>query len=179
MPQDLLDRLKAAENFDQGFSTVEYTASAIVDLDFHTDASGDPMAAQAATLERLGMPAAITMRHATPHFQHVFSGDGYSSGYYSYMWSEVMDEDAFAAFKETGDAFDPDVAARLAEHIYTFAEGRGFAERSRVGLRGWWCAGTAHPTGFSDLALAVFQGTILTAGRCSTDKCFGRPCIRS
>jgi len=128
MPQDLLDRLKAAENFDQGFSTVEYTASAIVDLDFHTDASGDPMAAQAATLERLGMPSAITMRHATPHFQHVFSGDGYSSGYYSYMWSEVMDEDAFAAFKETGDAFDPEVAARLAEHIYTAGGSKDAAE---------------------------------------------------
>lgn len=120
MPQDLLDRLLAAENFDQGFSTVEYTASALVDLDFHTnDAPSDPMAAQAATLDALGMPAAITMRHATPHFAHVFSGDGYSSGYYSYMWSEVMDEDAFAAFKEAGDIFDPETAARLAKHIYT------------------------------------------------------------
>ncbi len=128
MPQDLLDRLKAAENFDQGFSTVEYTASAIVDLDFHTNALGDPMAAQAATLERLGMPPAITMRHATPHFQHVFSGDGYSSGYYSYMWSEVMDEDAFAAFKEAGDVFDPDTAARLAEHIYTAGGSKDAAE---------------------------------------------------
>lgn len=120
MPQDLLDRLLAAENFDQGFATVEYTASALVDLDFHTNAApSDPMAAQAATLDALGMPAAITMRHATPHFAHVFSGDGYSSGYYSYMWSEVMDEDAFAAFKEAGDIFDPETAARLAEHIYT------------------------------------------------------------
>lgn len=119
MPQDLLDRLLAAENFDQGFTTVEYTASALVDLDFHTNpAPSDPMAAQAATLDALGMPSAITMRHAAPHFAHVFSGDGYSSGYYSYMWSEVMDEDAFAAFKEAGDPFDPETAARLAEHIY-------------------------------------------------------------
>ena len=120
MPQDLLDRLLAAENFGQGFATVEYVASAVVDLDFHTNAaSTDPMQAQFATLERLGMPNAITMRHATPHFQHVFSGDGYSSGYYSYMWSEVMDADAFAAFEETGDVFDPETAASLAQNIYS------------------------------------------------------------
>jgi len=129
MPQELLDRLRAAENFDQGFSTVEYTASALVDLDFHTSpAPSDPMAAQAATLERLGMPAAITMRHATPHFAHVFSGDGYSSGYYSYMWSEVMDEDAFAAFQEVGDVFDPEVADRLAKYIYTAGGSKDAAE---------------------------------------------------
>ena len=63
------------------------------------------------------MPHAIRMRHATPHFAHVFAGDGYSSGYYSYMWSEVMDADAFAAFEEAGDPFDPDLAARLEKHI--------------------------------------------------------------
>ena len=108
MPRELMDRVIAARNFDQGFATVEYLASALVDLDFHAGpAPADPMAAQAATLARLGMPRAIVMRHATPHFQHVFSGDGYSSGYYSYMWSEVMDADAFAAFRETGDVFDP------------------------------------------------------------------------
>ncbi len=129
MPQDLLDKLLAAENFDQGFATVEYTASALVDLDFHDGpAPKDPMAAQAATLERLGMPAAITMRHATPHFAHVFSGDGYSSGYYSYMWSEVMDADAFEAFREAGDPFDPETAARLAKHIYTAGGSRDAAE---------------------------------------------------
>ncbi len=129
MPQDLLDKLLAAENFDQGFATVEYTASALVDLDFHDGpAPKDPLAAQAATLERLGMPAAITMRHATPHFAHVFSGDGYSSGYYSYMWSEVMDADAFEAFREAGDPFDPETAARLAEHIYTAGGSRDAAE---------------------------------------------------
>jgi peptidyl-dipeptidase Dcp len=65
----------------------------------------------------MGMPRAIRMRHATPHFSHVFSGDGYSSGYYSYMWSEVMDADAFAAFEETGDPFDPATAARLERFI--------------------------------------------------------------
>lgn len=129
MPDDLRDRLIAARNFDQGFATVEYLASALVDLDLHAGpAPADPMAAQAATLERLGMPAAIVMRHATPHFDHVFSGDGYSSGYYSYMWSEVMDADAFAAFRETGDIFDPGVASRLAEHILSAGGSRDAAE---------------------------------------------------
>ena len=120
MPQSLLDRLKAAENFDQGFATVEFIASAMVDLDFHSGAVPDDlMAAERAALAALGMPAAITMRHASPHFAHVFSGDGYAAGYYSYMWSEVMDADAFEAFEEAGDPFDPETAARLAKHIYT------------------------------------------------------------
>ncbi|WP_118133371.1 M3 family metallopeptidase [Oceanicella sp. SM1341] len=120
MPKALLERLIAAENFDQGFATVEYVASALVDLDFHSGpAPADPMAAQAETLARIGMPEAITMRHATPHFTHVFSGDGYSSGYYSYMWSEVMDADAFEAFRETGDVFDGETAEKLLRHIYS------------------------------------------------------------
>ncbi len=115
MPASLLKRLKAAEHFDQGFATVEFIASAIVDLDFHTGAvPSDLMAAQAASLKALGMPEAITMRHASPHFAHIFSGDGYAAGYYSYMWSEVMDADAFEAFEEAGDAFAPETAARLA-----------------------------------------------------------------
>ena len=108
MPRDLRERLLAARNFDMGFQTVEYLASALVDLAFHDGpAPADPMQRQAEVLEGIGMPQAIRMRHATPHFQHVFSGDGYSAGYYSYLWSEVMDADAFAAFEETGDAFDP------------------------------------------------------------------------
>lgn len=129
MSQDVLDRLIAGRNYDQGFSTVEYVASALVDLDFHAGpAPVDPMAAQAETLAWLGMPHAIVMRHATPHFQHVFSGDGYSSGYYSYMWSEVMDADAFAAFEETGDVFDPEMAARLATHVFSAGGSRDAAE---------------------------------------------------
>ena len=120
MPQDLLDRLKAAENFGSGFDTVEFISSAMVDLDFHSgQPPSDAMAAQAQTLDRLEMPAAIRMRHATPNFAHVFSGDGYAAGYYSYMWSEVMDADAFEAFNEAGDIFDPKTAARLAKHIYS------------------------------------------------------------
>lgn len=116
MPRELLDKMLKAANFDQGFQTVEYVASAMVDLVFHEgEAPDDPMAKQQETLEKMGMPSAITMRHATPHFAHVFSGDGYSSGYYSYMWSEVMDADAFAAF-EAGP-FDADAAKSLERNI--------------------------------------------------------------
>ncbi|MDO6587076.1 M3 family metallopeptidase [Salipiger sp. 1_MG-2023] len=118
MPKALLDKVLAAATFDMGFQTVEYVASAMVDLEFHNGpAPADPMAKQAEILAGMGMPQAITMRHATPHFAHVFSGDGYSSGYYSYMWSEVMDADAFAAFEEAGGAFDPAIAARLEKFI--------------------------------------------------------------
>ncbi|MEL6171139.1 MAG: M3 family metallopeptidase, partial [Pseudomonadota bacterium] len=99
MPKEMLDKVLAAATFDMGFQTVEYVASALVDLAFHEGAAPeDTMARQAEILTEIGMPRAIVMRHATPQFAHVFSGDGYSSGYYSYMWSEVMDADAFAAF---------------------------------------------------------------------------------
>ena len=118
MPQALRAKLEAASTYDQGFATVEYVASALVDLAFHEGAApADPMAMQTQVLADLGMPRAIRMRHATPHFAHVFSGDGYSAGYYSYMWSEVMDADAFAAFEEAGDPFDPATAARLEKYI--------------------------------------------------------------
>ncbi|MGC8202127.1 M3 family metallopeptidase [Aliiroseovarius sp. PTFE2010] len=114
MPKSLQDKLIGAQTFGQGFATVEYVASALVDLEFHLgQAPSDPMARQAEILDGIGMPSAITMRHATPQFAHVFSGDGYSSGYYSYMWSEVMDADAFAAFEEAGGAFDPHMAGKL------------------------------------------------------------------
>lgn len=129
MPQELLDKVLAAATYDMGFQTVEYVASALVDLDFHEGtAPSDPMARQRDVLEALGMPAAITMRHATPHFAHVFAGDGYSSGYYSYMWSEVMDADAFQAFEEAGGAFDPDRAAALEEHILSKGGSQDAAE---------------------------------------------------
>lgn len=119
MPQALLDKVIAARNFNAGFNTVEFTSSALVDMAFHTAVEvADPMAFEAAKLAEIDMPSQIVMRHRTPHFQHVFSGDGYSAGYYSYMWSEVLDADAFSAFEETGDPFDPQVAARLREHIY-------------------------------------------------------------
>ena len=118
MPKDLLDRLLAATSYDSGHATVEYVASALVDLEFHDgSAPADAMTRQQEVLDDLGMPKAIGMRHATPHFAHVFSGDGYSCGYYSYMWSEVMDADAFEAFKENGGAFDPAMAKKLEDNI--------------------------------------------------------------
>ena len=135
MPAALRERLLAAQTWDQGFATVEYVASALVDLAFHEGTPpADPMARQAEVLAGLGMPRAIVMRHATPHFAHVFSGDGYSAGYYSYMWSEVMDADAFAAFEEAGDPFDPATARRL-ERILS-SGGALEAEALYVGFRG-------------------------------------------
>ncbi|MEI4234568.1 M3 family metallopeptidase [Roseovarius sp. D22-M7] len=118
MPRDMLERLLKATTHDMGFQTVEYLASALVDLSFHEGAPPDDLlAAQQAVLEDLGMPHAIAMRHAAPHFAHVFAGDGYSSGYYSYMWSEVMDADAFASFNEGAGPFDADRARALERHI--------------------------------------------------------------
>ena len=129
MPQALLDKVLKAATFDMGFQTVEYVASALVDLEFHAGpAPADPMQKQAEVLESIGMPRAIVMRHATPHFAHVFAGDGYSSGYYSYMWSEVMDADAFAAFEDAGGAFDPEMAQRLEACILS----RGGAEEAKT-----------------------------------------------
>ncbi len=136
MPADMLQRLLAAATYDQGFATVEFVSSAMVDLEFHTGTPpADPMQRQAEVLEGLGMPRAIRMRHATPHFAHVFSGDGYSSGYYSYMWSEVMDADAFEAFEEAGDPFDPATAAKLERFILS-AGGSEDAEALYLKFRG-------------------------------------------
>ena len=119
MPQALLDKVLAARTFNAGFNTVEFTSSAIVDMAFHTRGPiDDPMAVQAEILEDLDIPKSLVMRHASPHFQHIFAG-GYSAGYYSYMWSEVLDADAFAAFEETGDAFNADMAAKLKNNIYS------------------------------------------------------------
>jgi peptidyl-dipeptidase Dcp len=120
MPQALLDKVLAARTFNSGFATVEFTSSALVDMAYHTAAvTAEPMALEAKKLDEIGMPKSIVMRHRSPHFLHVFSGDGYSAGYYSYMWSEVLDADAFAAFEETGNAFDPAMAARLKDNIYS------------------------------------------------------------
>ena len=135
MPEDLLQRLIAARNFNQGFGTVEYLASAFVDLDFHSLASPgtiDASAFENEVLSRIGMPEEIVMRHRPPHFGHVFSGGGYAAAYYSYMWSEVLDADAFEAFEETGDIFDPATAKRLRETIYA----AGGSPRSGRGLQG-------------------------------------------
>ncbi|MEP2706113.1 MAG: M3 family metallopeptidase [Roseibium sp.] len=138
MPKDLLEKLLAAANFNQGFATVEYTACALLDLELHlldNPQDLDTSAFEATELAKIDMPKAITMRHRIPHFQHVFSGDGYSSGYYSYMWSEVMDADAFGAFEEKGDIFDRDTADKLLKHIYS-AGGRPDPDAAYVAFRG-------------------------------------------
>ncbi|MDQ6432600.1 M3 family metallopeptidase [Mesorhizobium sp. LHD-90] len=137
MPKALLDKMLAAKTFGAGFATVEFTSSALVDMAYHArpDAPADPLAFEAETLKELEMPDAIAMRHRTPHFQHVFAGDGYSAGYYSYMWSEVLDADAFAAFEETGDAFNPVLAEKLRENIYA-AGGSKDPEELYMAFRG-------------------------------------------
>jgi peptidyl-dipeptidase Dcp len=135
IPKSLLDKLNAARNFNMGFATVEFLASAFVDLDYHALENPGPLdigAFQQASLERIGMPDEIVMRHASPHFLHVFAGDGYSAGYYSYMWSEVLDADGFDAFKEKADAFDPATAKRLHDFIYSAGGTRDFAEAYRL-----------------------------------------------
>jgi peptidyl-dipeptidase Dcp len=121
MPAALMEKLKAARTFDAAFGAVEFTASALMDMAFHARAEvpADPMAFEAEELRRMAMPGEIAMRHRSPHFQHVFSGEGYAAGYYSYLWSEVLDADAFAAFEETGDPFNPELARRLRTHIYS------------------------------------------------------------
>jgi peptidyl-dipeptidase Dcp len=122
MPDALKQRVIASRNFNQGFATVEYVASALVDLDMHLLPSADNIDVKGfeqETLAKFGMPSEIAMRHRPTHFTHVFAGDGYAAGYYSYLWSEVLDADAFAAFEETGDVFDADTARRLREFIYS------------------------------------------------------------
>ena len=120
MPAEVLRRVLASRTFNQGFATVEYTAAALVDLELHLRADGDDLDIgefEHAALQRIGMPDAIVMRHRPTHFQHVFAGDGYAAGYYSYLWSEVLDADGFAAFTEAGDIFDAETARRLRENV--------------------------------------------------------------
>jgi peptidyl-dipeptidase Dcp len=133
IPGPLLDKLLAARNYGQGFATVEFLASALIDMDFHTLPPGsDPKQAQAETLARIGMPAEIGPRHAASHFTHVFSGDGYAAGYYAYLWSEVLDADGFKAFQEAHDPFDPATAQRLYKFIYSAGGTRDFATAYRA-----------------------------------------------
>jgi peptidyl-dipeptidase Dcp len=128
IPEALIGKLLDARRFNQGWATVEYTASALVDLRLHLDPSPadvDVVAFERQELARIGMPDAIAMRHRTPHFQHIFSG-GYSAAYYSYLWSEVLDADGFEAFEEAGDIFDPDVAKRLHDFVYAAGGSRDY-----------------------------------------------------
>jgi peptidyl-dipeptidase Dcp len=136
MPKVLRERLLAARNFNQGFATVEYTSSALVDMALYSaDAAsiGDVERFERETLAEIGMPAEIVMRHRLPHFMHIMSG--YAAGYYSYLWSEVMDADAFAAFEEAGDVFHPPTSKRLYEFIYS-AGNRRDPHAAYVAFRG-------------------------------------------
>lgn len=137
MPKQLLDKVLAARNFNMGYDTVEYTASALVDMAYHqeADAPSDAMAFEAKLLEEIEKPDAIAMRHRSPHFQHIFSGDGYAAGYYSYMWSEVLDADAFLAFEEKENPFDNETADRLRKYIYA-SGGTMEPEDAYIGFRG-------------------------------------------
>lgn len=138
LPDELLKRFLAARKFNQGFATVEFVSSALIDLEFHTQpaaASRDVQAFEKAELEKIGMPAEIALRHRPTQFGHIFSGDHYASGYYSYMWSEVMDADAFGAFEEAGNIFDPATAKRLHDDIYASGGSRD-PEDAYVAFRG-------------------------------------------
>jgi peptidyl-dipeptidase Dcp len=138
LPDDLLKRFLAARKFNQGFATVEFVSSALIDLEFHTQpaaASRDVRAFERQELEKIGMPAEISLRHRPQQFGHIFSGDHYASGYYSYMWSEVMDADAFGAFEEAGNIFDPATAKRLLDDIYASGGSRD-PEDAYVAFRG-------------------------------------------
>jgi len=137
MPEALIAKLTSARRFNQGWATVEYTASALVDLKLHLDPSPadvDVVAFERQELARIGMPDAIAMRHRAPHFQHIFSG-GYSAAYYSYLWSEVLDADGFEAFEEAGDIFDAEVAHRLHDFVYAAGGSRDYDAAYR-GFRG-------------------------------------------
>jgi peptidyl-dipeptidase Dcp len=138
LPDDLLKRFLDARQFNQGFATVEFVASALMDLEFHTQpasASRDVRQFERDELSKIGMPAEISMRHRPQQFGHIFSGDHYASGYYSYMWSEVMDADAFGAFEEAGNIFDPQTAKRLHDDIYSSGGSRD-PQEAYVAFRG-------------------------------------------
>jgi peptidyl-dipeptidase Dcp len=124
IPADLLAKIRRAATFNQGFATVEYLASALVDMKLHLagDVPIDPDRFERETLQELGMPNEIVMRHRTPHFSHIFASDGYSAGYYSYLWSDALTADAAEVFDEAGTYYDPEIARRLHDHIMSVGD---------------------------------------------------------
>ena len=136
MPAELVAKIRRAATFNQGFATTEYLASSLIDLELHTlddYADLDPDAFERETLDRLGMPSELVMRHRTPHFGHVFSGEGYSAGYYGYLWADVLTSDAAEAFAEApGGFYDANVAARLVEHLFAVRNAVDPAEAYRA-----------------------------------------------
>ena len=119
IPAELVEKIRKAHTFRQGFDVTEYLSSSLIDMKLHLagDSDIDPRAFEKDELAKLGMPAELPMRHRTPQFQHIFASDGYSAGYYSYLWSEVLDHDAFEAFTEKGGPYDKAVAKRLHDNI--------------------------------------------------------------
>lgn len=121
IPEALVAKIKKASTFNQGWETVQIVGPMLLDMRLHslTDLLNfDAGRAEQEECQRIGVPPAIGLRHRLPHFQHLFTGDGYASGYYVYLWAEVLEADVFAAFEETGNVFDPSLAARLKKHIY-------------------------------------------------------------
>ena len=121
IPPELVAKIRRAETFNEGFRTVEFLASAIVDMRLHLagETPIDPATFESRTLDALGMPAEIVMRHRTPHFNHIFADDGYSAGYYSYLWADTLTADAWEAFTEAGGPWDAAVAERLRRHVFS------------------------------------------------------------
>ena len=135
MPDELVAKIKRAATFNQGFATTEYLASALMDMAYHTtDPAGlDPDPFERQTLARLEMPDEIVMRHRSPHFAHVFSGEGYSAGYYGYLWADVLTADAAEAFAEApGGFYDRALAKRLVEHLFAAGNAVDPAEAYRA-----------------------------------------------
>lgn len=120
IPRELHEKILESKNFNSGFETVQYISSALIDMAFHNTGSVDnPVQFEQDELKKIGMLDSITMMHRLPHFTHIFSGDDYSAGYYSYLWSEMLEVDAFSAFTESGDVFNPELATSLKKHIYS------------------------------------------------------------
>ena len=122
IPAELLDKLEAAKTFNQGFDTIEYTICALLDMALHRLENYDDfdlVEFEKKELERLGMPQGIVMRHRPAHFAHLFATSMYAAGYYVYLWAETLDADAFAAFTEKGDIFDPETAQKARKYIYS------------------------------------------------------------
>jgi peptidyl-dipeptidase Dcp len=121
IPDKLLTKIKNAATFNQGFATVEYLSSALIDMKLHLAGSTkiDPDVFEKETLTAMNMPAEMVMRHRTPHFGHIFADDGYSAGYYSYLWSDVISADAYEAFVEGKGPYDKEVAKRLYENVFS------------------------------------------------------------
>jgi peptidyl-dipeptidase Dcp len=124
IPRELVAKIERTATFNQGFSTVEYLASALIDMKLHLagGADIDPDAFERDTLKALGMPSEVVMRHRTPQFTHVFAGDGYSAGYYSYLWSDTLSSDAHEAFTEAKGPYDKTVAERLRKNVFSVGD---------------------------------------------------------